>query len=93
MTELHKRWGNWATVQKGLLRRCFLSQANRNDIPHVACIEARTNAPTKSFALDVWDFTTSEWDFVATFPTEKQAKTIGRVLAGIALANRKQPKE
>ena len=62
--------------------RCFLcSTADYN----VACIESPLNAEGP-YTLEIWDFPTEHWVEHATFPTLKEAKTVGRLLAGIALS-------
>jgi hypothetical protein len=47
------------------------------------CIEAKSlDGP---FRLEIWNGTENEWEFVEAFPTFKEAKAVGRLLAGVAL--------
>jgi hypothetical protein len=48
------------------------------------CIEAKSlDGP---FRLEIWNHTEGEWEFVLDFPTFKEAKAVGRLLAGVALS-------
>jgi hypothetical protein len=48
------------------------------------CIEAKSlDGP---FRLEIWNHTDGEWEFVRDFPTFKEAKAVGRLLAGVALS-------
>jgi hypothetical protein len=48
-----------------------------------ACIEAKSiDGP---FKLEIWNMDNTEWDTVTTLKTLKEAKAVGRLLAGVAL--------
>ena len=89
MRRLSKRWGAVMRVNRGSLYRMFLSEfpAKNTDLCW-ACIEFKD--PKGPFQLEIWDGTEEEeWKAVAQFSTLKQAKTVGRLLAGVALAQAK----
>ena len=85
MRRLSKRWETIRLVNNGSLYRTFLPEIRPNDEELCwGCIEFKD--PKGPFRLEIWDGTESEWEEVGTFPTLKQAKEVGRLLAGIALA-------
>ena len=90
MRELKKRWGPVRLLQGGKQYRIFLSEPKTYENPDPlswGCIEATSREGP--FRLEIWNDTEEEWDEVARFPTLKQAKTVGRLLAGVALAQAK----
>lgn len=85
---LKKRWGRrFLTVgyrDRGggkCWRRFLEGEVGYN----VACIESPPddNGP---YTLEIWDFPSDHWVPHATFDTLREAKIVGRLLAGIALA-------
>jgi len=82
---LRKRWEPVRLTYGGALYRTFLSETPLGDRDLCwACIEFKD--PTGPFRLEIWAGADEEWDEVDHFPTIKQAKEVGRLLAGIALA-------
>jgi len=83
MRQLRNRW---APVRKlGSNFHWFL----QDTLPHPearyswGCIEAHSlDGP---FELQIWNMDNTEWDTVTTFKTLKEAKEVGRLLAGVAL--------
>jgi hypothetical protein len=83
MRRLSKRWESLKRVSHRTLYRAFLQEVWPSDMCW-ACIEAPSlDGP---FRLEIWDGTENEWEFVETFPTLKEAKAVGRLLAGVALS-------
>lgn len=85
MRRLSKRWETIKSIANGSLHRTFLPETPRGGMDLCwACIEFKD--PKGPFLLEIWDGTESEWEEAGTFPTLKQAKEVGRLLAGVALA-------
>jgi hypothetical protein len=94
MAELHKRWGpievhQHYNGQNRPLSRWFLGSTPnlRNDpetYMYMACIESY-DASNGPFKLEIWNLVDEEWDVGGEFPTLKQAKIMGRLMAGLAL--------
>lgn len=83
MKRLSKRWEALNPVRGRSLYRSFLSEIN-GDCMSWGCIEAKSlDGP---FRLEIWNHTDGEWEFVRDFPTFKEAKAVGRLLAGVALS-------
>ena len=84
MRELKKRWEALKLIPHYTLYRAFLPETGFDDSGLCwGCIEAPSlDGP---FHLETWNHTESEWEFVATFPTFRKAKEVGRLLAGVAL--------
>ena len=84
MRQLSKRWESLKRVTGARhLYRAFLPEVNGGGMCW-GCIEAPSlDGP---FHLEIWNHTESEWEFVATFPTFRKAKEVGRLLAGVALS-------
>jgi hypothetical protein len=83
MKQLSKRWEPLKSAHNGRLHRAFLPEVNGGGL-RWGCIEAPSlDGP---FRLEIWNQTEGEWDFVEAFPTFKQAKAVGRLLAGVALS-------
>jgi hypothetical protein len=72
------------SIANGSLYRAFLSEIERNgEFLSWGCIEFKNlKGP---FRLEIWDGTEGEWEFVQEFSTLKEAKEVGRLLAGVAL--------
>ena len=86
MRRLSKRWEALKRVTGARhLYRAFLPETGFDDSGLCwGCIEAPSlDGP---FHLETWNHTESEWEFVATFPTFRKAKEVGRLLAGVALS-------
>ena len=85
MRRLSKRWETIRSIANGSLYRTFLAETPIGDRDLCwACIEFKdAKGP---FRLEIWDGTESEWEEINYFPTFKQAKEVGRLLAGVALA-------
>jgi hypothetical protein len=95
MAELHKRWGKQLRIgqaygSKTDIYRWFLgSTVNTQDWEswervYMACIESYSS-PDGPFTLEIWNIVDEDWDLVGEFPTLKQAKTMGRLMAGLAI--------
>ena len=92
MAELHKRWNNERRVDRAYggniaIYRWFLGgTVNTQDWErvHMACIESY-DASNGPFKLEIWDFANEDWDLAGEFPTLKQAKVMGRLMAGLSL--------
>lgn len=85
MRRLHKRWEPVKTAY-GPLYRIFLTELKpkRAYTPiSWACIEFTD--PKGPFQLEIWQIGVEEWGLIDHFPTLKQAKAVGRLLASIAL--------
>jgi len=84
MRRLSKRWETIRSIANGSLYRTFLPEVPLRDTDLCwACIEFKdTKGP---FQLEIWDAADEEWEFVRYFPTIKEAKAVGRLLAGVAL--------
>ena len=84
MRRLSKRWEPLKRVTYRALYRSFLSEVQFcGEAMCWGCIEAPSlDGP---FRFEVWNPTEGEWEFVQSFPTLKEAKTVGRLLAGVAL--------
>jgi hypothetical protein len=86
MRRLSKRWESLKRVTGARhLYRAFLPETGPPDDSGMCwgCIEAPSlDGP---FRLEIWNHTESEWEFVQEFPTFKEAKAVGRLLAGVAL--------
>lgn len=85
MRRLSKRWETIRSIANGSLYRTFLPeiQPTERDLCW-ACIEFKDDKGP--FRLEIWDGTEDEWEEVGSFTTIKQAKEVGRLLAGVALA-------
>lgn len=84
MRRLSKRWETLRSIANGSLYRAFLTEVPANDMDLCwACIEFRDSKGP--FLLEIWDGAESEWEKVGIFPTLKQAKEVGRLLAGVSL--------
>ena len=80
MRRLSKRWESLKRATSGI-HRAFLPEVNGDGLCW-GCIEAKSlDGP---FRLEIWNHTEHEWEFVQTFPTLKEAKEVGRLMAGIA---------
>ena len=83
--ELKKRWQNrfkavgYRNHRGAKCWRRFLKSATGYN---VACIESPIEGEGP-YTLETWDFPTNEWIPHATFPTLKEAKAVGRLLAGV----------
>lgn len=96
MRRLSKRWEPFTVASYGYARglsttvhRTFLSEPARVGNPEPlawGCIETCGPVLEAPYRLEIWDNQVEEWKFVQDFPTLKQAKEVGRLLAGIALA-------
>lgn len=86
MARLHKRWSPVLKIGQGSLYRWFLCGTLDNDeyAYYVGCIES-FGSPDGPFNLETWNFEDEDWDAIGTFPTLKQAKIMGRLMAGVAL--------
>ena len=83
MRRLSKRWEP-LKHQYGTMYRTFLTEIEPGDAALCwGCIEA--NSLDGPFQLEIWNPTESEWEFVRAFPTFKEAKEVGRLLAAVAL--------
>ena len=84
MRRLSKRWEPVRSIGNGSLYRMFLPEFPVNDMDLCwACIEYKDlKGP---FRLEIWDAADEEWEEIDHFPTLKQAKEVGRLLAGVAL--------
>lgn len=84
MRRLSKRWETIRSIANGSLHRTFLPEIPLSDRDVCwACIEFRDfKGP---FRLEIWNPIGAEWEYVRDFPTLKQAKGVGRLLAGVAL--------
>lgn len=90
MSELKKRWGTrYRADGYGDLahpsHRCWRRFLESTGDYNVACIESPIDSEGP-YTLEIWDFTTDYWVHHATFRTLKEAKAVGRLLAGVALA-------
>lgn len=84
MRRLSKRWESTRAVSGGGLYRAFLNEVRLDGSGYSwAYIESNFKGP---FRLEIWNMQEGEWDPAQTFPTLKQAKEVGRLLAGVALA-------
>ena len=85
MRRLSKRWETIRSIANGSLHRTFLAEAPRGGMDLCwACIEFKDDKGP--FRLEIWNGYESEWEEIDHFPTLKQAKEVGRLLAGVALA-------
>ena len=87
MRRLSKRWESMFTVDFGQKYRTFLSEVPTSEVSETlawGCIEFKD--PKGFFRLEIWDGVDEEWEFVRDFPTLKEAKEVGRLLAGVALS-------
>lgn len=88
MIELKKRWGTryrtdgYRHINEPQCWRRFLESTGDYN---VACIESPIDSEGP-YTLEIWDFATDYWVHHATFRTLKEAKAVGRLLAGVALA-------
>ena len=84
MRRLSKRWEALKSTHNGRLYRAFLPEIGHSETGLCwGCIEAPSlDGP---FRLEIWDGTEQEWEFVQEFPTFKEAKAVGRLLAVVAL--------
>ena len=83
MRRLSKRWEPLQSAHNGRLYRSFLPEISEDGVCW-GCIEAKSlDGP---FRLEIWNHTESEWEFVRDFSTFKEAKQVGRLLAGVALS-------
>lgn len=91
MAELNKRWDAFErntseggrTVWRTYLGSNYLWRGSESLPMYVACIEYfQRDGP---FHLDIWGLSTQYWEPAGTFDTLKQAKTMGRLLGGLAL--------
>lgn len=85
MRRLSKRWEALNPVRGCSLYRSFLPEIKPSEEGLCwGCIEATSlDGP---FRLEIWDPAEGEWEFVREFPTLKEAKAVGRLLAGVALS-------
>ena len=86
MRRLSKRWETFKSIGDGSLYRAFLAEGPPNTEGMCwGCIEFKD--PKGPFQLEIWnnDDYVQEWEFVENFPTLKEAKAVGRLLAGVAL--------
>lgn len=85
MRRLSKRWESLNPVNHRDLYRLFLPEIGYSETGLCwGCIEATSlDGP---FRLEIWDPAEGEWEFVRDFPTSKEAKDVGRLLAGVALS-------
>lgn len=86
MRRLSKRWETIRSIGDGSLHRTYLPEVPANDMDLCwGCIEFKD--PKGPFRLEIWNNGeyVQEWEFVENFPTLKEAKAVGRLLAGIAL--------
>jgi hypothetical protein len=85
MRRLSKRWESLKSVHNGRLYRSFLPEIGYSETGLCwGCIEAPSlDGP---FRLEIWNPAEGEWEFVQEFPTFKEAKAVGRLLAGVALS-------
>lgn len=81
MRRLSKRWEP-LKHQYGTIYRAFLPEIGYDGLCW-GCIEA--NSLDGPFRLEIWNPTESEWESVRDFPTFKEAKEVGRLLAAVAL--------
>lgn len=65
--------------------RWFLQTTGPSEIWNVACIESSSNGG-KPYTLEIWDNSTGLWEVPITFHSLRKAKSVGRLLAGSALA-------
>lgn len=96
MRRLSRRWEpfhvasyNYGRELSSSIHRTFLSEPATVGNPEPiawGCIETHGPVLEAPYRLEVWDNQEEEWEFVQDFPTLKQAKEVGRLLAGIALA-------
>ena len=90
MARLNKRWQGAVEFSRGSVYRWFLGSTNNSadsaDFPgfSMGCIEAY-NVLDGPFWLEIWSVEDQSWGVVGKFPTLKQAKIMGRLMAGIAL--------
>ena len=84
MRQLSKRWEPARAINGGSLYRTFLPERPDDSEYHWACIEFRDRKGP--FRLEIWNLQAGDWDEIDHFPTFKKAKEVGRLLAGIALA-------
>ena len=83
MRRLSKRWEALNPVRGRSLYRSFLLEINGDGMCW-GCIEATSlDGP---FRLEIWDPAEGEWELVRPFSTFKEAKAVGRLLAGVALS-------
>ena len=84
MRRLSKRWESLKSAHNGRLYRSFLPEVSDVDGMCWGCIEAKSlDGP---FRLEIWNRAEGEWEFVRDFSTFKEAKAVGRLLAGVALS-------
>jgi hypothetical protein len=83
MRRLSKRWEALNPVRGRSLYRSFLPEINGDGMCW-GCIEAPSLYGP--FRLEIWDPAEGEWEFVRDFSTSKEAKAVGRLLAGVALS-------
>jgi hypothetical protein len=83
---LSKRWETFRSIANGSLYRAFLSEGPPNTGMCWGCIEFKD--PKGPFRLEIWNNSeyVQEWEYIRDFPTLKEAKAVGRLLAGVALA-------
>jgi hypothetical protein len=88
MRRLSKRWEPFRGHESGSLRRSFLSEiavpSSELDSLAWGCIEYKN--PKGPFRLEIWNPLEEDWEEINYFPTLKQAKEVGRLLAGVAFA-------
>lgn len=92
MRRLSKRWEPMTQISTGGKLRTFLSEVATIDNPEPltwGCIETYGPGPTGPYKLEIWDHGeyAREWEFVQDFDTLKEAKAVGRLLAGVAMSN------
>jgi hypothetical protein len=85
MRQLSKRWEPLKPITGSILLRSFLVEIEHEPYDSLCwgCIEAKSLAGP--FRLEIWNGLEGEWEFVQDFPTFKEAKAVGRLLAGVAL--------
>jgi hypothetical protein len=89
MRLLSRRWEPLFHVDFGQRYRTFLSEVSApadEETLAWGCIETYGPTNTGPYRLEIWNAVDEEWEFVRDFPTIKEAKEVGRLLAGVALA-------
>lgn len=91
MRRLSKRWEPMIHISTGGKHRTFLSEVATKDNPEPlswGCIETYGSELAGPYKLEIWDNDeyAREWEFIQDFDTLKEAKEVGRLLAGVAMS-------
>lgn len=88
MRRLSKRWGTRTSFRAFNGKDQFvwiLRDQGEHAFLNWASIETLQDG-SGPYTLDIWNHQNDSWEHHASFPTLKEAKAVGRLLAGIALA-------